>query len=629
MTAPSTSSTNDNAKPAYEVSTVSPNVNTAIPQVSTASFSDNAMYAFMVENPNGSNLLQQDLEQIHEDDLVTKDSKSTFLFTGTVIGEPPYPFNYPTRRLTIEEMLAKFIDEGRREHEEMEIFIKEFRTKQELLLKTHCNLLSELEKSRVNELSKVLHDDGVENKSSSISEKATHPLVKPQQLSIPFLNRVRKEKEEALQRKYLENLKQLDINIPFIEALLQIPKYAKYLKSLLTNKSKLEEACTETMNERSLTRFQKLYMEVLTERDIADKFSVEHVIRAKSKSNNDEPCKTYWEEPYAFKLCTDNIMRRCVAGSETLKILAHCHSGSTGGHHSANVTAKKVYEAEFYWPSVFKDANEYVRRCDACQISGNISSRNKMSQNNIYVCEVFDVWGIDFIGPFPQSRGNKYILVAIDYVSKWVKAQALPTNDARVMVKFLRSLFARFGVPKALISDRGTHFCNSQLEKALQIYGVTHKLSMAYHPQSNGQTEVTNRAIKRILERSVGYNPKGWLEKHNDALWVFRTAYKTPKSESRLMQLNELAELRDGAYENTRIYKERTKKWHDSRLRGDKILSGPNIVKTVYPHGAIEITDKDGFSFKVNGQRLKKYYGGDIDKEDDEVIELENDATRS
>nr|GEY05261.1 reverse transcriptase domain-containing protein [Tanacetum cinerariifolium] len=147
--------------------------------------------------------------------------------------------------------------------------------------------------------------------------------------------------------------------------------------------------------------------------------------------------KTYfWEEPYAFKLCTDNIMRRCVAGSETLKILAHCHSGPTGGHHSASAMPKKVYESEFYWPSVFKDANEYV-------------------------CEVFDVWGLDFIGPFPESRGNKYILVAVDYVSKWVGAQALPTNDARVVVKFLRSLFASFGVPKALSSDRGTHLCNS------------------------------------------------------------------------------------------------------------------------------------------------------------------------
>ncbi|GJV68318.1 reverse transcriptase domain-containing protein [Tanacetum coccineum] len=383
-------------------------------------------------------------------------------------------------------------------------------------------------------------------------------------------------------------------------------------------------------------------------------------------------------------------MRRCVAGSKTLEILTHCHSGPTGGHHSANITAKKVYESEFYWPSLFKDANEYVRLCDACQRAGNISSRKEMPQYNIQVCEVFDVWGLNFMGPFLESRGNKYILVDVDYVSRWVEAQALPTNDERVVVKFLRSLFARFGVPKALNSDRGTYFCNSQFEKALQIYGVTNKLSTTYHPQSNKQTEVINMAIKRILERSVWYNPKGWSKKLNDALWAFRTAYKTLTmctpfrlvygkschlpveiehkahwalkqcnmdltlaSESRIMQLNELDELRDGAYENTRIYKEWTKKWHDSRIRGDKDFkvgdkvllynsrlkmylgklkskwSGPNIVKTVYPHGAIEITNKDGFSFKVNGKQLKKYYGGDIDKEDDEVIGLENDATRS
>ncbi|GJW71429.1 reverse transcriptase domain-containing protein [Tanacetum coccineum] len=278
-------------------------------------------------------------------------------------------------------------------------------------------------------------------------------------------------------------------------------------------------------------------------------------------------------------------MRRCVSGSETLKILEHCHSGPTGGHHSAPVTAKKVYESGFYWPSVFKDANEYVRRCDACQRSGNISSRDKMPQNNIQVYEVFDVWGLDFMGPFLQSRGNKYILVAVDYVSKWVEAQALPMNDARVVVKLLRRLFARFGVLKALIDDRGIHFCNSHLEKALQRYGVTCKLSISYHSQSNGQTKVTNMAIKRILERSVG--------------------------------LNELAELRDGTYENTRIYKERTKKWHNSRLCGDKDFkvgdkvllynsrlylgklkskwSGLNIVKRVYPYGVVEIIDRNRY----------------------------------
>ncbi|GJZ58920.1 reverse transcriptase domain-containing protein [Tanacetum coccineum] len=178
-------------------------------------------------------------------------------------------------------------------------------------------------------------------------------------------------------------------------------------------------------------------------------------------------------------------MRRCVAGDEIREILAHCHSGPTRGHHSASITGRKVYEAGFFWPSIFKDAKDYVMRCDACQRSGNISSRSEMPQNNIQVCDVFDIWGLDFMGPFPNSKGNKYILVAVDYVSKWVEAQALPTNDARVVIKFLRRLFAIFGVPKALISDRGKHFCNSQLEKALQKYGVTDKLSATYHPQTN------------------------------------------------------------------------------------------------------------------------------------------------
>nr|GEV32736.1 reverse transcriptase domain-containing protein [Tanacetum cinerariifolium] len=125
-------------------------------------------------------------------------------------------------------------------------------------------------------------------------------------------------------------------------------------------------------------------------------------------------------------------------------------------------------------------------------------------------------------------RGNKYILVDVDYLSKWVEAKALSTNDARVVCKFLKNLFARFGTPRAIISDRETHFCNDQFAKVRQKFCVTHRLATPYHPQTSGQVEVSNRGLKRILERAVGENRASWSDKLDDALWAFRTAYKTP-----------------------------------------------------------------------------------------------------
>ncbi|GJY15471.1 reverse transcriptase domain-containing protein [Tanacetum coccineum] len=191
-----------------------------------------------------------------------------------------------------------------------------------------------------------------------------------------------------------------------------------------------------------------------------------------------------------------------------------------------------------------------------------------MPQNAIQVCEIFDVWGIDFMGPFPSSRGNNYILVAIDYLSKWVEAKALPTNDARVVCKILKSLFARFGTPRAIISDRGTHFCNDQFAKVMLKYGVTHRLSTAYHLQTSGQVEVSNHGLKRILERTVGEHRASWSDKLDEALWALRTAFKTPIGCTPYKL----------AYENSLIYKEKTKRIHGSKIKnhvfnvGDRVL---------------------------------------------------------
>ncbi|KAM1247718.1 hypothetical protein ACFX2J_043621 [Malus domestica] len=134
-----------------------------------------------------------------------------------------------------------------------------------------------------------------------------------------------------------------------------------------------------------------------------------------------------------------------------------------------------------------------------------------MPQHPIYSVEIFYVWGIDFMGPFPSSHGFLYILLAVDYVSKWVEAKATRINDSKVVADFIKTnIFARFGMPRLLISDGGSHFCNRTIEALLKKYNVTHKVSTPYHPQTSGQAEVSNREIKQILEKTVVPTRKDW-----------------------------------------------------------------------------------------------------------------------
>nr|GEX10588.1 reverse transcriptase domain-containing protein [Tanacetum cinerariifolium] len=265
------------------------------------------------------------------------------------------------------------------------------------------------------------------------------------------------------------------------------------------------------------------------------------------------------------------IIQRCVHGQEAFEILNACHNGPFEGHHGANLIANKR--------------------------QGKISQRDEMPQNSIQVCMIFDIWGIDFMRPFPSSKGNKYIRVAADYLSKWVEAKALPTNDVRVVVKFLNLSSPDFGIPQAIIRDHGTHFCNDQFTRVIIKYGVTHRLATAYHPQTSGQVETMGDHCK--------------------------------------LQLNELSELRDQAYENSVIYKERTKKLHDSKIKnrifnvGNQVLlfnsrlkifsrklktrwSGPFTITRVFPYGTIKLSQPNDPNFKVNGHRVKHYFGGDI-----------------
>nr|GEZ21699.1 reverse transcriptase domain-containing protein [Tanacetum cinerariifolium] len=192
------------------------------------------------------------------------------------------------------------------------------------------------------------------------------------------------------------------------------------------------------------------------------------------------------------------------------------------GHHGANLTAKKVFDAGFFWPSIYRDTHEMIKICDICQRQGKISQRDEMPQNSIQVFEIFDIWGIDFMGPFPSFKGNKYILVAVDYLSKWVKAKALPTNDVRVVVKFLKYLLP--------IRMKKLH-----------------------------DSKIKNR-IFNVADQVLLFNSR---------LKIFSGKLKT--------------------------------RW-----------SGPFTITRVFPYDTIELSQPNGLNFKVNGHRVKHYFGGGV-----------------
>nr|GFB56131.1 hypothetical protein [Tanacetum cinerariifolium] len=248
---------------------------------------------------------------------------------------------------------------------------------------------------------------------------------------------------------------------------------------------------------------------------------------------------------------------QCVDGKEAMDILEACHHGPIGRHHGPNYTAKKVFYSGFFWPTIYRDDHNMIKHC------------------------------IDFMGPFPSLRGNKYILVAVDYVYKWVEAKSLPTNDARVVGKFLKQLFSRFGTPWTIISDR----------------------------------EVSNRGLKRILERTIGEHRAKWAYKFDDALWAFYTAFKTPIecTPNKIMYgkaCHPPIELEHKPYWSL--------KWtnFDLKTAGDhrKIFSGklksrwsgPFTITEVFPYGTVELSQPNGPNFKVNGHRIKHYLREDI-----------------
>ncbi|XP_069150303.1 uncharacterized protein [Solanum lycopersicum] len=209
--------------------------------------------------------------------------------------------------------------------------------------------------------------------------------------------------------------------------------------------------------------------------------------------------------------CVDGLIRRCVPEVEMLSVLEACHSSPVGGHHSGIRTAHKILQCGYYWLTIHQDVHEFAKACDRCQRDGRISRKQELPSNPIRMIELFDVWGIDFMVLFVSSDWMKYILVAVDYVPKWVEAITLVNNEGNSITAFLKkNIFYRFGTPGAIISDGGSHFCNKLFKGLLEKYGVCHNVATPYHPQTSGQVQVSNKEIKQILLKTVNASRTDW-----------------------------------------------------------------------------------------------------------------------
>ena len=175
------------------------------------------------------------------------------------------------------------------------------------------------------------------------------------------------------------------------------------------------------------------------------------------------------DEPYLYRSCADGLIRRCVPEVETLSVLEACHSSPVSGHYSGIRTAHKILKCGYYWPTIYQDAHEFAKACDRCKRDGCISRKQELPLNPILVIELFAVWGIEFMGPFASSHGMKYILLAVDYMSKWVEVIAFVNNEGKSVTVFLKkNIFYRFGTPRGIISDGGSHFCNKLFKGLLE-----------------------------------------------------------------------------------------------------------------------------------------------------------------
>lgn len=302
----------------------------------------------------------------------------------------------------------------------------------------------------------------------------------------------------------------------------------------------------------------------------------------------------------------EGIYRRCVMPEEIPSLLEEFHDSACGGHFAGQSTAQKILLAGYWWPYIFKDSHKYAQECDICQRVGRGENR-KRSLIPVMAVLPFEKWGLDFVGPItPSSRvGRKYIIVATDYFTKWAEARATRRDGAKEVAVFLmEQVVCRFGAPREIVTDRGTHFINEVIEELTEQLSIIHRRTTPYNPQANGQAESTNKVLCAILRKTVSAHARDWDQKLTATLWAYNLTYKkatgyTPyfltygqecivpmemeipslklalehslneeeSLEQRLLMLARLDEHRGRAYLNALAKKKQQKRYHDTKAK--------------------------------------------------------------
>ncbi len=364
-----------------------------------------------------------------------------------------------------------------------------------------------------------------------------------------------------------------------------------------------------------------------------------------------------------YKIGSEERLLRVLKEDEIDSVIFMTHNHPTGGHFGKDATYNKI-NTRFWWKGMYKDIEEYIKTCDSCQRRGNKGGSGCL--NPIKVGKPFERIGIDFVGPLEKTRkGNKYILVATDYLTKWPEAKAMKEATAENVIEFIyKRIICRHGCPRTILSDRGTHFRNKLVDGLCEKFRIKHKLSSPYHPQTNGLVERFNRTLCESLAK-VSEKEDEWDEHIESVLFAYRTikhntTKKTPfymvygreailpiegskpgtdfgknAIMKRLYDLVELTEERSQALGNIKKSQEQQKRRHDGRIKeetkfeiGMKVLlkdaakekqwsgklsqkwKGPYYIHEIVGGGAYKLRTLEGKVLKTsrNVKHLKKYF---------------------